>query len=162
MIFVLSGDIRTGKTTALLHWSKNRNDVDGILCPDDDYGKRYFLKIKSKERFPLEVDNDEDIVSVGNFKFLKSSFEKANAYLITSNNKREFKYFVIDELGRLELNNEGLSNSAEKIILNFQSDENHHLILVVRSSLIETILKHYKIQNYQLITKNDLRENRFT
>ncbi len=51
MIYILTGDIRTGKTSALLDWCKNRNDVDGVLCPDDDKGKRYFLNIKSKDCF---------------------------------------------------------------------------------------------------------------
>ncbi len=47
MIYILSGNIRTGKTTALFEWSENRNDIDGLLCPDDEFGKRYFLKIKT-------------------------------------------------------------------------------------------------------------------
>ncbi len=49
MIYILTGDIRTGKTTALLDWIKDRNDVDGLLCPDSENGMRYFLKVKSKE-----------------------------------------------------------------------------------------------------------------
>ena len=49
MIYILTGAIRTGKTTALLNWINNRNDVDGLLCPDNENGKRYFLKVKTKE-----------------------------------------------------------------------------------------------------------------
>ena len=45
MIYILTGDIRSRKTTALLHWIEGRKDVDGLLCPDDKTGKRYFLKV---------------------------------------------------------------------------------------------------------------------
>src|SRR5690606_13595913 len=110
----------------------------------DEFGKRYFLKIKSKEILPLEVENDviETIISIGNFKFLKTSFEKANAYLMTS--LKQQKYLIIDELGKLELKNEGLHQSAKKLIKDFQFDKNHHLMLVVRRSLLENILNHYE------------------
>ena len=56
MIYILTGDIRTGKTTALLEWCKNCDDVDGLLCPDNAEGKRYFLEIKSKNEFELETE----------------------------------------------------------------------------------------------------------
>lgn len=42
MIYILSGEIRTGKTSALREWVRKRNDVDGLLCPDDANGKRFF------------------------------------------------------------------------------------------------------------------------
>lgn len=42
MIYVFTGAIRTGKTLALLKWAEKRNDVDGLLCPDDDDGRRFF------------------------------------------------------------------------------------------------------------------------
>lgn len=158
MIYILTGNIRTGKTTALLDWSGNRNDVDGLLCPDDVNGKRYFLKIKSQASFPLEVSTSSDnvTISIGKFKFLKSSFEIANDYLISSGKKKKVTYFIIDELGKLELRNEGLHKAAVNLISEFESDEQRHLIIIIRESLISEILQHYNISKYQLVKKENL------
>nr|WP_321232112.1 nucleoside-triphosphatase [uncultured Psychroserpens sp.] len=159
MIYILTGNVRTGKTSALLDWCNGRYDVDGVLCPDDDKGERYFLNIKSKDTYPLEIQKGVDnsqIVSVGPFRFLKSSFQKANEYLIDVNDKRAYNYVIIDELGKLELKNIGLHESAITIINSYQLNLNHHLILVVRTSLLEHIIRHYKISKYQLLDKKDL------
>lgn len=152
MIYILTGHIRTGKTTALLEWSKNRTDVDGLLSPDDEFGKRYFLKIKNQETFPLEVSIDSNnVITIGNFKFLKSAFEVANDYLISAGNEKRTKYLVIDELGKLELLNEGLYQAAENLIPIYENDEYHHLILVVRSALLNEICCHYNITDSKVL-----------
>ncbi|MFC0603020.1 nucleoside-triphosphatase [Winogradskyella pulchriflava] len=158
MIYILTGDIRNGKTTALLEWVSGRTDVDGLLCPDGDNGKRYFLKIESKKEFELEVESEsEKTISIGPFKFLKSAFEEANKYLLDSNERRDFKYLIIDELGKLELKNEGFHEATKKLIPNFMFDANKHLILVVRKSLLEAVINHYKIKVYKLLTKENLK-----
>ena len=157
MIYILRGDIRTGKTTALLEWCKNRNDVDGVLCPDNAEGKRYFREVKSKNEFELETEFEtEDIIEIGNFKFIKSAFEKANAYLQSVASKNESQYIIVDELGKLELKNEGLHLSAERLIPNYENNENKHLILVVRDYLLEAVLTHYSIEEYRILTKVNL------
>ncbi len=167
MIYILTGDIRTGKTSALLDWintstslsGTNRNDVDGLLCPDNENGKRYFLKVKSKEEFLLEVETeaiDQEVVTVGPFRFLKSAFQKGNDYLITKGKQLKSQYLIIDELGKLELKNEGLHVSAKTLIPDFMLNANSHLILVVRESLLDEILKHYKIKAYSVLKKEDL------
>ncbi|WP_179347945.1 nucleoside-triphosphatase [Winogradskyella pacifica] len=157
MIYILRGAVRTGKTTALLEWCKNRDDVDGLLCPDNAQGKRYFLEVKSKNEFELETELEtESIIEIGNFKFLKSAFEKANTYLLAVASKNESQYLIIDELGKLELKGEGLYLSAERLIPNYETNENKHLILVVRDYLLEAVLTHYSIEKYRILTKVNL------
>ncbi|MEZ4792585.1 MAG: nucleoside-triphosphatase [Gelidibacter sp.] len=161
MIYILSGNIRTGKTTTLLEWSRKRVDVDGILCPDNKEGKRYFLEINSQNEFALEVERDsiinqDEIIQIGPFQFLKPAFQKANDYLVETIKKKEFKYLIIDELGKLELENEGLHVSAKKIIKAYESDDKHHLILVARTSLLKEIIQKYQISKYELIEKDNL------
>jgi len=161
MIYVLTGAIRTGKTTALFHWIDDRKDVDGLLCPDDENGKRYFLKIKSKEKFKLEVEAEVETgnsIAIGNFKFLKSAFKEANDYLISTASEAENRYLIIDELGKLELKKEGLHRSAEALISRFKNDKAQHLILVVREYLLHAVLKHYAIIEYSLLKKVNLKE----
>ena len=73
MIYILSGKIRSGKTSALKDWAAQRNEVDGLLCPDNAEGKRYFFELKSKTEFALEVESESahDAISVGPFLFSK-------------------------------------------------------------------------------------------
>ncbi|WP_452229736.1 nucleoside-triphosphatase [Lacinutrix sp. MEBiC02404] len=157
MIYILTGAIRSGKTSALLDWSKTRNDVDGLLCPDNEDGKRYFLKVKSKKEFELETESEsEDVIRIGHFKFLKPAFKEANDYLISIASEAENKYLIIDEIGKLELRNEGLHRSAEALISRFKKDNAHHVIVVVRDYLLDAVLKHYAISEYKILTKEDL------
>lgn len=159
MIYILTGAIRSGKTTALLHWSKSRNDVDGLLCPDDANGKRYFLKLKNKTIFKLEAEaeaENEAIVAIGNFKFLRSAFNEANDYLILEASKPERQYLIIDEIGKLELKNEGLNVSTKALISQFRSKNNTHLILVVRDYLLDAVMEHYGITECSILTTKDL------
>ena len=157
MIYILTGAIRSGKTTALLDWSKNKNDVDGLLCPDDANGKRYFLKLKNKTTFKLEAEAEaEAIVAIGNFKFLQSAFNEANDYLILEASKTERQYLIIDEIGKLELKNEGLHVSTQALISQFRSKDNTHLILVVRDYLLDAVLEHYGITECSILTTEDL------
>ncbi len=168
MIYILTGDIRTGKTTALLDWintstslsGTNRNDVDGLLCPDNENGKRYFLKVKSKEELLLEVETeviDQDVVNVGPFQFLKSAFQKGNDYLIRRGKENKSQYLIIDELGKLELKNQGLHVAAKTLIPDFMFNANLHLILVVRRSLVDSVIKHYNISEYSILKNDDLK-----
>ena len=158
MIYILTGAIRSGKTTALLHWSKSRNDVDGLLCPDDANGKRYFLKLKNNTIFKLEAEAEtEAIVTIGIFKFLRSAFNEANDYLILEASKTEPKYLIIDEIGKLELKNEGLNVSTKALISQFRSKNNTHLILVVRDYLLDAVMEHYGITECSILNTEDLK-----
>ncbi len=130
-----------------------------MLCPDDESKKRYFLKIKSEEKFELQVDdvfNTDATIKIGPFCFLKSAFKKANDFLIHSYKKSDYSYLVIDELGKLELKNEGLHNSAKIIITSHAQNRTQHLILVVRDYLVDEIIKQYTISKYQIIKIQDL------
>lgn len=163
MIYILTGPIRSGKTTALLNWSASRNDVDGLLCPDGNDGKRYFLNIQSKASFEFEVkssykisEDNDGIVVIGHFKFLKSAFERANNLLKTIASETKQQYIIIDELGKLELKHQGLHDAAEILIPKFINTVNQHLILVVREYLLEDMVEHYDISDYKILRKKDL------
>ena len=159
MIYILTGAIRSGKTTALKHWVKQRTDVDGLLCPDGKHGKRYFLNIASQEEYPLENANvlHKNSISVGSFQFMKSAFQKANKYVINSAENQHYNYLIIDELGKLELRNEGLHDAAIRIISEYERLTKQHLILVVRESLLHKIIQHYHISDYSILKKEDLK-----
>ncbi|OZV70724.1 nucleoside-triphosphatase [Winogradskyella aurantia] len=161
MIYLLTGPIRSGKTNTLQKWIQYRSDVDGLLCPDDNQGKRYFFEIKTAKRFKLEIDrdNNHDTIVIGPFTFLNSAFNRANTYLLKAAKDTNVNYFVIDEIGKLELKNMGLHESAEHIIAAHKKGSNTHLVLVVRDTLLEQVIAHYNITNYQTITTKDLQTN---
>ena len=66
----------------------------------------------------------------------------------------DFEYLIIDELGKLELKNQGLHRSAKHI---FGSDvEGKNIVLVVRSFMVEQIIAHYNIRNYKVVSIEEL------
>jgi hypothetical protein len=157
MIYILSDAIRSGKTTTLMRWSEQRDDVNGFLCPDNFQGKRCFINAKSREEFELETDSEtQEIVEIGPFRFLTASFQKANNLLITFSSEMEHRYLILDELGKLELRNEGLHDSAQILVPKFKEDKKQHLILVVRDYLLDEIIAHYNIFEYQILSKEDI------
>ena len=146
MIYILTGDIETGKSKALLQWAHGRSDVHGILSPRNENNERYFLNINTKKSFRMLANSeDEDPISIGRYHFLKSAFEKANAIIKKSVEKNQSGYIVIDELGKLEVNSEGLYESAKLAINKALNHPNFHSILVVRTALLSGIVKKYKI-----------------
>ena len=78
MIYILSGPIRSGKTTQLLNWSAGRKDVYGILTPEIE-GKKVFLNTFSREQFKMEASaEDAATITIGRYIFCQSAFFKAS------------------------------------------------------------------------------------
>ncbi|MCW5519616.1 hypothetical protein J1N09_07190 [Aureitalea sp. L0-47] len=158
MIYILSGDIETGKSTALLDWAKDRQDCYGILSPGNAPGERYFLDISNKREFRMEAGSgEEDAIEVGRFRFLRSAFSKANAILKKATDISE-GIIIIDELGKLELRDEGLFESAKLAVKKATENEMIDLILVVRTSLLDQVVSKYGIDKYTLISKEYLKD----
>lgn len=161
MIYILTGAVRTGKTTALLNWISGRQDADGVLCPDGEHGKRYFLQLRPQQKFNLEATENQpqqECISVGRFSFLKNAFTRANNYIISIAREEKYTWLIIDELGKLELKHTGLHQAAKTVIDRHRSNKNIHIILVVRSTLLQDIITHYNITHYECITKEELEQ----
>ena len=147
-IYILTGPIQTGKTTSLLNWSANRNDVYGILTPVIN-GKRVFMNANTKEQFPMEAtDGEKEIVSVGRFTFSRIGFEKAIQIIREAIPKNG--WLVIDEVGPLELRNKGFSD----IIKDLLSTSDQKVILIVREGLAQVVKEYFKIAEAEII--NDI------
>jgi nucleoside-triphosphatase len=143
-IIILTGEKQTGKTTTLLNWIKERNDVAGILTPVKE-GKRFFYSIPGLTYYPMEAENGEEYLEVGRYRFSVKQFQKMNDYIFKWLQEPEWNYIVIDEIGPLELNNhKGLWPVFNQVINGFF---NAIMIIVVRQSLSETVKN--------LLNKND-------
>lgn len=157
MIYVLAGDIRTGKTSALKEWTSTWDKVVGVLCPDGEDELRYLYDIDSEQRFPLEVAKSSDkTIRVGRFHFLQDSFKLANYLLIKAYDEQDFDFIVLDELGKLELQGEGIHLAAKYILDQYVSNDKINVLLVIRTNLVKEILAHYGITNFQIVAKENL------
>jgi len=141
-IYIVSGLVQSGKTTRLFEFVKKQNSIDGILAPIVN-GKRKLIHIYSNEMKELEVaEADSSTISVGKYHFLKETFDWANKKLIESFNSKP-EWLVVDEVGKLELNNEGLHSAINNIL---NSNTEIKIILVIRKCLVEQVLEKYKIE----------------
>ena len=146
MNYILTAPIQTGKTTSLISWSSEKNDVHGILTPVVN-GKRVFLNANTSELFPMEADGYEETIAVGRFLFSKKNFEKAA--LIIRDAITKSGWLVIDEIGPLELRGEGFYTALNEVL----KTRKEKIILVVREGLAEKVKEHFKIDSAEIIKK---------
>jgi nucleoside-triphosphatase THEP1 len=139
MIYILSAPIQTGKTTSLINWSAQREDVYGILTPIKN-GKRVFMNAHTREEFTMEAENGEETFDVGRFHFSKKNFEKA--VCIIRNDMLKPGWLVIDEIGPLELKGQGFHD----VLIELLHVKKEKIILVVREGLVQQILEHFRFE----------------
>lgn len=160
MIYLLSGSIGTGKSTALLKWSQGRNDVFGILTPKNKNGIRFILDVNTKECFEMETHSETaDVIFVGRYHFLKTAFETGNAIIKRTLKNTKSGYVIIDELGKLELESKGFHESASLAITETINNNHLHLLLIIRSSLLIKMIEKFRISDYQLIAISELNQS---
>ena len=146
MIVILTAPIQSGKTTSLIGWSVKRDDVYGILAPVVN-GKRVFMNANTKEQFPMEANIGEvETVRVGKFVFSKPNFEKAIQIICDAIDKNG--WLVIDEIGPLELRDEGFSGILKKVI----AKRKENILLVVRDGLAQKVKDSFDMQQAVIIT----------
>ncbi len=160
MIYVLSDDIESGKSHALMKWLEGRTDVHGVLSPRNDQMERYFLDVKTRESFAMQGDADHDaVISVGRYTFLKAAFDKANSIIEKATKDNDTGFVLIDELGKLELRSEGLHESAVMAIDKAMHHKALHVLLVIRTTLLNVLLRKYTIENAEFLSIEQLSES---
>jgi nucleoside-triphosphatase THEP1 len=153
-IFIFCRQVRSGKTTELLKWSKTQNDVAGILMPDIN-GVRKMLDLKTGNVFDAQCNDPsqvkEELITVGHFHFYKSAFEKANNILFHAAFESH-DYIIIDEVGKLELGKKGFYDATKELIEIYQNQYSEKdLLLVVRKNLEDSVITAFKIKRYTVI-----------
>ncbi|MEG8990277.1 nucleoside-triphosphatase [Ignavibacteria bacterium 4148-Me] len=145
-IYIITGLSKTGKTTRLMSWVSSQKNIDGILQPVIE-DKRFFYHISSRTLFQLESDNDYNTIKVGKYKFRLEAFNWANEKLNNCIGKN-LEWIVVDEIGLLEINGEGLNSSVKNLL---SSTSNEKIIFVIRETLLQQALNYYKIDNYKMM-----------
>lgn len=157
-IVILSRPVRTGKTSHLLRWIyASECDIRGVLTPDFS-GKRILVDSFSSNTYPFEIEDASLSFKIGNFKLSKATFS-VTENILSDAMASDCVWIVIDEIGKLELfQNTGFEPCASKIIAHFlkTDTDGKKLLLVVRDSLLQEAISHYKLQNVRVIGAKDL------
>lgn len=153
-IYLYSRPVHSGKTTTMLNWSAQQDDILGILMPDIE-GSRKIMDLASKEVFDIEctdpANTNEQLTTVGKYSFYTSAFEKAN-FLLMNAIDRDSKWIVIDEAGKLELAGKGFFNAVAKAVKKYKDPSTPgNLLIVVRDSLVDEVIRFFEITNYTVI-----------
>lgn len=156
MIYILSEGMQKGKTMALRLWSENRIDVGGFLTPDKD-NKRILLNIHSCVESPFEMDPNDDhefCVHIGKFVLDTDAFIEISEEVLEQSFDPDFSYIVIDEIGKLELQDKGFHPLMDH--LSKRDDLTADLIIIVRDTLLDDVIKKYEFKDYKVISKHEL------
>jgi len=149
-IYILTGPIQSGKTTSLISWSANRNDVFGILTPIVN-GNRVFMNAHNKEQFIMEAaEHEKEVLTVGKYTFSKANFDTAIQVIRAAIQKNG--WLIIDEVGPLELKNEGFNSILKEVL----TDRTEKTLVVVREGLTSEVENHFLITD--AIVVNDIKK----
>jgi nucleoside-triphosphatase THEP1 len=145
-IHLLSGPIRSGKTTQLRRWATAHPAARGLLMPTDAHGRRYFLDLGSGLQWPaLARPGQWPVVRIGRFHFAPAAFAWANAALQGAAAAGP-DWLVVDEIGPLELRGEGLAPALRAMLAAPQLPAN--LVLVVRAGLADQVWQCFDLQRW--------------
>jgi len=150
VIYILTGKIQSGKTSALIKWSAGKTGVFGILTPVMD-GCRFFMDAHSRIQFRMEAgETEKAILSTGRYNFSKAAFEHAAEIIRQSINKNG--WLVIDEIGPLELRKKGFHRVIKESLKNHRAK----LLFVIRENLVGEVTELFELKQYEIITKENL------
>ncbi len=138
-IKIISGEVRSGKTSRLQNWLAEHPQADGIVSPVIN-GKRYVQRIRSGEKRVLDAmgsEEEEALLRVGTHLFLKESFVWAQQELLACTGQAD--WLVVDEIGPLELRGQGLEPALSKVL----RKGSFPLVLVVRKRLVQVVKERY-------------------
>lgn len=148
-IYLLTGPIRSGKTTRLATWMGGRASA-GILTPDRE-GIRWMKLLSDNLWIPFEVEAETDlpIINIGRFRFYADAFTQAKTEFKQAV-ERQSPWIVVDEVGKLEVKGKGLEPAITMLIEAVQTGVySGNLLLVVREELLELVLEKWKIKVWE-------------
>lgn len=156
-ICILTAPVQAGKTTALMNWAAQKENIGGILAPDAGGLRRlYTLHNRQLADFQLPpaavaAAPPAEVIAVGKFRFSASAFALARQ-AIAECLEHPFEWAVIDEVGKLELQGEGLEPAVGQAVAHFKRPgAAGGLLLVVREALLEEVIKHYGLEECRVI-----------
>jgi nucleoside-triphosphatase len=141
-VYILKGEVGSGKTTCLMTYCKGKKNTGGILSPVIN-GKRHFLDISGNEMKLMESSEETETLNIGRYKFSAKAFEWANKILIGCMNKN-YETIIIDEIGPLELQGKGFAETLKFFLIH--NEIKSDLLLVIRENLVNEVLHYFGIR----------------
>lgn len=153
-IYVLTGEIGSGKTTALFNAIQGQTKVGGFLSPIQNQIRQFYF-IRNGLYIPMESSGaySKANLVVGKYIFDSSAFHQAKVQFAQDWNS-SLNLLILDEFGPLEFKNQGLMPELNPYLKLAQENTKHSILVVVRNTLLESFAKSYSVN--QVIYKEEV------
>jgi len=155
MHIIITGGIQSGKSTltaALISFLKEEKiSLAGILAPglwrDNQRQGFDLIDLRSCKKYPLARRRPElNEIDLTPFEFFQEGLN-AGSRALALENCRKASVIIIDEVGKLELNNSGWANSLQPLLtLNTALH-----IWVVREKLVDAVRKKWQLDQVEIV-----------
>jgi nucleoside-triphosphatase THEP1 len=154
---LLTGEVDSGKTTWCASFSQANPGCDGILLRKIYQAGRRIgydaVRVATGKTLPFsrlkgaEPPNWHPAECVGSFSVSAEGKQAANRWLLEALGSLA-RGLIVDEIGPLELEGGGLAEAVQAVL---QDDASCNLILVVRRSCLEQLIRQYQLAEYRLV-----------
>jgi nucleoside-triphosphatase THEP1 len=158
-VFILSGQIGQGKTKLIQKLTEKLKSegksVGGILSPkiseEGEIVGYDICDISNGKQIPfLRISSGSQQNTIGRFDILQQGMVFGNEALEKSA-ALPHDLIIIDEVGRLELQNSGWANSIEKLLIS----KRNPILMVVRDEFINDIIDKWNITPVEIFNVSD-------
>ena len=159
-MIIVQGDKNQGKTTQIKkiisYLLINNKSVSGFYSEKVlNFSKVVgydIVTIPNNETFSfLQLENNKLLQTIGPFSM--DQFGLAEGVIrIKKAIIDEVDFLIIDEIGKLELNNKGWCVPFEKAINEFKGE----IIISVRTDFVEQVIKKWTLKNVQIINTSEI------
>ena len=153
-MIIIHGNKNQGKTTqvkrVIKHLLNKNKTIMGFYSEKiiiNDIVIAYdLITVPQNEKYPFLNSIKKNKQQIGSFFIDKHAITKGFSQIekaIINNTD----YVIIDEVGKLELDNKGWNIAIEKLLYEFKGE----IILSIRTEFIEEIIEKWKLKNIKLI-----------
>ena len=135
MIYIVTGENQTGKTTNLFRWLKGKEGILGILAPTLINKKQLYSILSDSTK---QLEDNQDVV----YEWGKQEIEKAiQSETITT--------MIVDGISELELEGKGFEPIITQLISQQQEQKFTNLILVLPQNILLQAIEYFQLDNHK-------------
>ncbi len=158
-VTIVTGEVAEGKTSILidliLRLKKKKMNIGGVYSPRIiENGQTVGYKLVSVETGEqlnyLKMKQDKNSAGIGRFEIDYTAIDWGNQTLSVENVKDK-DIIIIDEVGKLELNNNGWKNSLENLL----NLPDLHIVLSIRREYVQRVVENFGITDYKVFLVSD-------
>jgi len=154
---ILTGPVQSGKSAALFNWCLSKKNIAGFLNIDKR-GLRYLYDISKQDFHAFQIAERANVkdIAVGKYIFAWQGFENAKK-IVDDTLPINLDWIIIDEIGKLEMQDQGFEPELSNWIKTWSAKQ-QKTILVVRDSLLESVILKYHLQGCEILNINQIYE----